>query len=982
MKLFNCLVNRLCLLVIFSIGLQGCGDESTSDVDFSAWEKSYLVYSFPFNTQDNVSANSNAILSFTHGIEDPDMQSHVQVFRIISDADDVPVAGIVSQQDETPETIIFTPLESFNEGEGYRIDYTGLTTDLGEVEDVRNIQFTILSDRDPIAEDGSAAEFTVVTEHPAVELPFMDFSSIRLTFSHSLDRTSIVINESFSLKEDGSETSIAGDIFISGRVMTFDPKEDLNPASSYVLSLTDGIKSESGLSLEAADYETKIYTPLSSLPRTTLVQQITDSNDGQILSPLSGEVINSVPLKTILIGEDDTTYVAGDLFAELAFIPNFPNASPLVLRKGAVMRGSAIEVKIGGHVPAGFNTGAISMTLVSDGHGYLINNTSTDDKNAPKQVHLLLDVAMTAEGALANGTMSQDILHLELFGWAKTENDVMVIDAIGEVTPRILGLEDASATVSFHLEAYADQNNAPSMPIDDVSPELQSWVPGNNSAYLNLSEPLLLTFNEPLANSSLENAISLTSNGSDQVISVHQDGSVLIIQPQNILAQNTQYQLSLLETITDISGNRIDPLELSFTTPLFNTEESVKAAALIESAYPGYNCLLTGENIANGISGRCINGKGDDDVFSLFELPANRNIEVTFNQPMNIDSMVLGDSCNSGTVRIEKIDSAGNCVETVAGLLKRNASGLSFMPNEMWKIGQEYRYSLVSAVNNTCDDNTVLCSQANLPLNTDPLKLTSVNRKEGGDTFSIVFSGIAAENNYVLNPLAKIPTTDTNKNFAFDDDETAIVKNSAKLSIDGYSGLVSGANMGCEPDNEPCDDQKNIYISGLLPTDVGRWDEENQRIEVKVYPQALMSTSALMYAKLLGNWEEEPTGPQIMRVRYEADGQGNMVPPKGYITENDQGQSTFTTSLEVYLDAPELKPLGFGSTNLHSLPLTMNLTGPVTFLADGRMEVQLTNIDAVDINVDITIFGFGAAGVQLVIPAGELSLNLVSRLIK
>ena len=973
MKLFNSLFNRLFLLVIFSIGLQGCGDESTSDVDFSSWEKSYLVYSFPFNTQDNVSAKSNIILSFTHGIEDPDMQNHVQVFRILTDADDVPVAGIVSQQDETPETINFTPLENFNEGDHYRIDYTGLVTEFGEVEDVRDIQFSIFSARDPSVEEGVEAEFSVVAEHPVAELPFMDFSSIRLTFSHSIDRNSIVINDTFSLKEEGNDTSIAGDIFISGRVITFDPKDDLNPASSYVLSLTEGIKSESGLALTVADYENKVYTALSSLPRTTLVQQITDSNAGQILSPLSGEVINSVPLKTILIGEDDATYVGGDLFAELAFIPNFPNASPLVLRKGTVMSGSAIEVKIGGHVPAGFNTGAINMTLVSDGHGYLINNTSTDDKNAPKQVHLLLDVAMTAEGSLANGTMSQDILHLELFGWAKTANDVMVIDAIGEVSPRILGLEDASATVSFHLEAYADQNNAPSMPVDSISPELQSWVPADNAGYMNLSEPLLLTFNEPLANSSLINAISLQANGSDQVISVHQDGSVLIIQPQNILAHNTQYQLSLLETITDIAGNRIDPLELSFTTPYINTTD--KAAALIESAYPGYNCLLTGENVANGISGRCANGKGDDDLFSLFELPANRNIEVTFNQPMKLDSMVLGNTCTTGTVRIAKVDDSANCIETVPGLLKRTATGLSFIPNAMWQDGQKYRYSLVSAVHDGCDDNTVICSQENLPLNTDPLKLTSENRQEGGDTFSIVFSGIAAENDYVLNPLAKIPTTDTNKNFAFDSDESGTVKNSGILRIDGFSGLVSGAEMGCRAADEPCDDKKKIYISGLLPTDVGRWDEDNQHIEVKIYPQALMSTSALMYAKLpIIGWKEEPTGPQIMRVRYSVDGQ----PPKGYITENAQGQATFSTVLTVYLDAPELNPLSLG-TNLHSLPLTMNLTGPVTFLADGRMEVQLANIDPVDIGVKI---GGVAAGVSLKIDTGALSLNLVSRLIK
>ncbi len=164
----------------------------------------------------------------------------------------------------------------------------------------------------------------------------------------------------------------------------------------------------------------------------------------------------------------------------------------------------------------------------------------------------------------------------------------------------------------------------------------------------------------------------------------------------------------------------------------------------------------------------------------------------------------------------------------------------------------------------------------------------------------------------------------------------------------------------------------------MLPTDIGHWDEVNQRIEVKIYPQALMATSAIMYAKIIVVWAEEPTGPQIMRVRYDKDNQGNMVPPKGYITENAQGQATFSTVLTVYLDAPELNPLSLG-TNLHSLPLIMNLTGPVTFLADGRMEVELTNIDPVDIDVKI---GGGAASVFLKIDTGALSLNLVSRLIK
>lgn len=965
--------------------LQGCGEEETQTVDFSGWEKTYLVYSYPFNQQENVSNKSSVLLSFSHPIEDVDMQSHVQLL----DKNDVVVAGLLTQQEDNPETLVFVPSAPLNAGSRYRIDYAGLTSALGEVADVKPISFNTQSDRDneaPLAgsEPGSPVvlpAFQVVSAFPSDDLPFMDFSSIRLNFSHQIDIDSLALDQGFSFKKQDSDTSVPGQLLVKGRSLTFDPNQDLDPGVSYILSLSEQIKSLSGLALSPIEYQQKVFLPQSSLPRTTLVQKITDSNGAKIKSPLSGEPINSVPIKSILLGEDDRTFVQGDLHAELAFIPNYPTASPLVIRKGSVMKGSSIDVKIGGQIPAGFSTETINMTMVSDGHGYLIDNTSTTDRNAPKQVRLLLDIAMTADGAQANGALSQDILHLELFGWAKTQNNVMVIDAIGQVAPRILGLEDASGTVSFHLEAYADQNNAPDLTVDDIAPVLQSWVPGDNEAYMNLSEPLLLTFSEPLDRDSLKNTIDLSINGQSQGIDIRQDGSVLIIQPDAALLAGTDYQLTLSEVISDITGNTITPLDLRFTTPEINT--GAKAAALIESAYPGYNCLMRDTNIAAGIAGRCVDGLGGDDIFSMFELPENRDVEVTFNQLMNTDTMLLGLNCDEGSVRFEEVDDSGSCIKTVPGVLKRRADRLSFTPSQQWQHGINYRYKLVSSKNGSCDDGSVICSQLNLPLNTNPLKLTSENRQEGDATFSIVFSAIPAESRYVLNPLAKIPTADSNKNFVYDGSESQQEKNSAKLTIKGTDGLVKNATMGCEPGTGPCGDREFIYITGLLPTDVGRWDAQNDRVEVKIYPQALMATSAEMWAELnlfiTTTWQEEPTGPQIMRVRYDKDNQGKMIPPKGYITENASGQAIFTTTLNVYLDAPELKPISLLETNLHSLPLTMHLTGPVTFLEDGRMEVQLTNSEAVAIDVEI---GGNTAEVNLAIEVGDLSLNLVSRLIK
>jgi hypothetical protein len=63
---------------------------------------------------------------------------------------------------------------------------------------------------------------------------------------------------------------------------------------------------------------------------------------------------------------------------------------------------------------------------------------------------------------------------------------------------------------------------------------------------------------------------------------------------------------------------------------------------------------------------------------------------------------------------------------------------------------------------------------------------------------------------------------------------------------------------------------------------------------------------------------------------------------------------------------------------MHSLPLTILLKGPIVFLPDGRMEIQLYNEKAVDIDVEI---GTGS-NVDLVIPANELRITLVSKMVK
>lgn len=236
--------------------------------------------------------------------------------------------------------------------------------------------------------------------------------------------------------------------------------------------------------------------------------------------------------------------------------------------------------------------------------------------------------------------------------------------------------------------------------------------------------------------------------------------------------------------------------------------------------------------------------------------------------------------------------------------------------------------------------------------------------------------------------------------------------------------VVTDANIGC-PVSTQCDTSRYIYLSAMLDTIVAGMTDEQGNIPVDILPSILATTSSSVWAKIntdfidlfpefvldvdLNQNEEIPTGPMLMRIRYEEDSEGNWYAPKGLITD-EAGKLTFETTLDVYLDAPYLSPI-IGpanlSHNLRSYPINdLKLRGPITFLEDGRMQIALANVEPVPIQVDvegsITITGENTGGlcgiwpfteicggianvavnpdssIHLEIPAGELRLNYIS----
>jgi hypothetical protein len=177
------------------------------------------------------------------------------------------------------------------------------------------------------------------------------------------------------------------------------------------------------------------------------------------------------------------------------------------------------------------------------------------------------------------------------------------------------------------------------------------------------------------------------------------------------------------------------------------------------------------------------------------------------------------------------------------------------------------------------------------------------------------------------------------------------------------------------PEQEAC-----MYLSGAMPVELlplahdcalPGGETAASCVPVVLSPQVMYATSVAMTANVVVDIATD-TGMSIMRIREPASG-----PVTGYLID-DGGTPTLVLALDLYLDAPDLS-LPLGTTHdLHSKPLSVGLRGPMRFLPDGRIAIAVTNVADVPINVGINA-PLGLSGsIKLVVPRGEMKLQLIS----
>lgn len=1021
---------RNLVMLACASALVACGGGGSSQsVDFSDWQEAEVSYSYPYDNQIEVPPTAPVVVRFTDDVEVEESN-----FTLTGPDGEVPVT---MKTVDDGRSVVLQPKTALAVKSDYELTLNGIKTKNGEASFPDGaLNFTTRAALEgPRDERRLSDKFDLALLTPdGKELPFLDFSSLDLVLTQPVDRASVVYGETISLTQNGE--LVPATVLVDGNRISIDPRdtedangetvEPLTPDEPVTLEITSGLTNEDGDPFPGL---TRELTPRDTEPRSTLVQEAAPTDptlscldEGVRTSPLTGDPINCVPVIAHLLGDTTVSKQSGDVFGQLAFAPNFPDVTPLRIPRGSLLKGDPLDVNIGGEVSAGFDSGEVTVTFLSDANGYLIPNPYTDDPNAPKQLRLTMNVAFDTEDPRANGAFNQNLLQITLVGTAiaDTKKGSLIVDAIGVVEPKVLGTETAHGVLSFHMESYPDQEHAPEFPEDMTSPELRSWLPGENVDKQRPGDPVILSFTEPLDPNSIEPGtnLTLTADGQDVPFDWYLDGVSVVITPEEPLQYNAAYQVVYTDGITDIAGNPAISDTLDFTLPPYEGEGR---EPIVTTAYPGFPCAFdkTTWDIGEGDHGICRGGKDDDDHLPVMPMPGTRAIQTQFSQVIDEQSVQRGKDCDAGSFRVEKIAAAGEtpdfhdqdgkkkytCESAVPGTLSYKGRTLTFVPDEPWEDGAIYRYILMSENHDftaeDCRNGEALCTVNGKPLQTAMLE--APGEGQGGPNMEIYFRG-ASDNDKVFQELRNLPAYDVNADFVHQDSEPQpqedpnnagqylVPPNATQLEVQDTGGLLLNANVGCDIGDD-CPDQKFIYLTGALDTEIAGYDEQEDAVRVNIYPTQLVTSSVDVYAKLLLILfpidQVIATGPQVMRIRYQEDEDGNRTEPvTGWIRDGGDGP-VFETTLDLYLSAPYLAPEAIGiqlKHDLYSYPLTLKLSGDVTFLDDGRLQIEQINVEAPDdIKVDISLDDNGvlkAASMTLGIPQGGANLNYLSNPIK
>ncbi|WP_340676374.1 Ig-like domain-containing protein [Paraperlucidibaca sp.] len=1007
------------LMITFTLLCSGllasCGGDSGTITNPWQAPKS-LIFAYPYPGQTEVPTSAVIVLRFSEPLEQAvldDISTRLHLLHSL-DGSLVPVSY---QGVDGGQGLLLRSAAALTPNSSYRLELAGNALGSIDPQSFESFRFHTAGAQAGFAQAIGSGGFALLAATPLDQPSLLadipdaeqpnDMSTLRMAFNRALDpRTTVYGNEIQLLDNHGN--LIDSSIYLQGRYLVLDPANDLSPVEHHLI--LNGVRSQSG---ELLDPIERSFTPTPTYPRATSILKVGTLGEEQpeLLSRLTGSELNEVPVQSFVLGDESFTALSADLAADLGFVPNFANAVPLRIPAGSVLRGSPVDVRILGEVPAGIDTGEVLITLISDANGYLIRNPFSNSPSAPSYVLLNMDAAMTAEGNAANAALSQNLLNIQVVGLAIVENGVLMLEAVSVVEPEVLGLETASGLLSFRMEAYADQRNTPTPETDSRALQLQSWAPGADfQPNARPGDPIILNFNKPLNPASvfLDGAIQVSADGmivSRDVAPLRHDGATVIIDGSKLLQHNKDIQVVLTSLLRDTHNNplnqdetlnlRLDDLYLP------GGSANNLRAPIVTGVFPGYPCAMSGAQLTgpreSWKNGRCTGGKSSDPLLPVLDLFEDLGLRTIFSRDIDPGTV------NENTFLVERrIDT--NTWEETPGHLNIQPQRIDFHPNVPWQRDSLYRFTLRSASSGVNCGINAICSPDGAPLQTRQISQSSSTApglREGGPNLTNHFVIAGEASRVTLVSLRSLPVVDVNANLVFDEGQeqgatsnggaVTAPANHLQLQVKKTSGVVTQANVGCSI-GEDCPEKRFAWVgTGALQAGVRSYDPSvivNRRlldgnpatndmktgaVLAQVFPTSLSTTNVFLEARALGLITIPlDTGPLILRLEDD-----NGQPITGYITDTPDGP-WFSTTFNLLIDAPELEPrliIELGHDIRSKRVSNVALEGPLRFVDDGRLILKVRNPDPLLIPANISLGRIGLGGVELEVPPLAVDLT-------
>ncbi|RJS94375.1 Ig-like domain-containing protein [Salinisphaera sp. Q1T1-3] len=617
----------LCLAAASGFALTGCtsgdgGSNGNPDYESSVDNATGLLFSYPYNGQQNVTLTSQIALRAASSF---DGQAD-GAFRLqAGSGDEARNTDItVTQDDDQPGIYRIDTSQPLRGSTTYRIVAArnltaGNTTfDSGDVL----FQFTTA----PAPGRPAAGAFRVTEASPGETNPatgrtsvFAQFNTVHVSLSETIDPTSVVDGDSFRFtNSDGDE--VRGALTVSGHEITFDPAENLAPGT-YTLALTDDVKSAFGKSLRAFNAQRTVLDSGKIVQQNLLVDNDEGFSGDADDSILDGQMDNLVTLRNQLIGVNQQPArnqpARQGVLSNLATpgMPGFGDVFPNSIPAGQVIQLKPLSVRLNGDIQTPVNSGPIQVQFGTDANVYLMSNDYRSI-TTPTAVRLRFDLNNTtlisaAPGtpeyivqALANGVFNQSALNIQASGLAiPQDNGDLVISTVGTFPLTVNRTDDL--TIDFSLTLRLPESTQTPVQSDDVPPFITAQVPSaclytfgtpaydalyaqrgvaptvlpeqacvsvlNAGSALNTTSGIsdfqvegspALVFSEPIDPLSV-NSDSIQFNGPSGTVDVSYqiDGSSVVLHPADLLEPDTQYTITLNggDSLRDLGGNDLVP---------------------------------------------------------------------------------------------------------------------------------------------------------------------------------------------------------------------------------------------------------------------------------------------------------------------------------------------------------------------------------------------------------------------------------------